>query len=51
MGNVFLKHVNQQVLNYAKAGAILTALDKKEHPNLNKSVVSSFYSIKQSIVQ
>lgn len=68
MGNVFLKHVNQQVLNYAKAGAfytdlahckrmaeqlkieddvinaldpsigdageILTALDKKEHPNL-----------------
>lgn len=68
MGNVFLKHVNQQVLNYARAGAfytdlahckrmaeqlkieddvinaldpsigdagaILTALDKKEHTNL-----------------
>lgn len=69
MGNVFLKHVNQQVMNHAKAGAfytdlshcrriaaqlkidddktiyaldpsigdagaILTALDKKDHPNL-----------------
>ena len=26
MGNVFLKHVNQQVLNYAKAGAFYTDL-------------------------
>ena len=69
MGNVFLKHVNQQVMNHAKAGAfytdlshcrriaaqlkiddektiyaldpsigdagaILTALDRKNHPNL-----------------
>ena len=41
----------EQIISSSMTKAEPSLSREKEHPNLNKSVVSSFYSIKQSIVQ